>query len=176
MTTESILKTCQLLYSSHNLPIICFDNEENIIGYNCSCQEYKPVFHTLFKKATKEKNPSLVTGYAGLYGVIFVKNYDCTILTGPFVNKKVTNELLDSIIHTNNLDWSKKESLKEFIAGIPHFSYNRFLSFISLPFQQGRNLHHPAFQLCDQRFRNRKKIHRKDSTRRKYLLAWNIQS
>ena len=132
MTTESILKTCQLLYSSHNLPIICFDNEENISGYNCSCQEYKPVFHTLFKKATKEKNPSLVTGYAGLYGVIFVKNYDCTILTGPFVNKKVTNELLDSIIHTNNLDWSKKESLKEFIAGIPHFSYNRFLSFISL--------------------------------------------
>lgn len=132
MTEESILKTCELLYSSHNMPIICFDKNFEIIGYNCPYLGYKKVFQHIAKKVTDVSNPSLVTGYAGLYGSIKTDNGNYLILTGPFVNKKITEELFDSVIHENNLNWDEKELLKEFIVGIPRFSYNRFLNYIAL--------------------------------------------
>ncbi len=132
MTIKFILKTCELLYSSHNMPIICFDKQYSIIGYNCPYHGYEKVFSHIAKKVTDDCNPSLVMGYAGLYGAIVTNNGNYLILTGPFVNKKITDELFDSVIHEHGLDWDEKELLKEFICGIPRFSYNRFLSFISL--------------------------------------------
>lgn len=132
MTIKSILKTCELLYSSHNIPIICFDKHNKIIGYNCSYRGYEKVFLHIANKVAEDLNPSLVTGYAGLYGAIKAHNGDYLILTGPFVNKKITNELFDYVIHEHNLNWNERDLLKEFIAGIPHFSYNRFLNYISL--------------------------------------------
>lgn len=132
MSVKSILKTCELLYSSHNLPIICFDKNNNIVGFNCPYQGYEKVFQHIANKVTEDVNPSLVTGYAGLYGAIKTQNGNFLILTGPFVNKKITEELFDSVIHEHHLNLDEKELLKEFIAGIPRFSYNRFLNFVSL--------------------------------------------
>lgn len=132
MTQKEILKTCELLYSSYNLPILCFDDNGNILGYNCAYRGYEKIFRNIAKKATSEINPFLVTGYAGLYGVIKINGGRQFILTGPFINKKITEELFNSLIHEHALDWNEKENLKEFIGNIPHFSYNRFLNFIAL--------------------------------------------
>lgn len=132
MTKKSLLKICELTYSSHLLPIICFDKNINIIGFNCPYRGYEKVFKHIAKKVTDDINPSIVIGYAGLYGAIKTKDKNFLILAGPFVNKKITDELFNSVIHEHNLDWNEKDLLKEFIAGIPRFSYNRFLNFITL--------------------------------------------
>lgn len=132
MKQDTLLKTCELLYSSYNLPILCFDDNGEIIGYNCAYRGYEQVFRNITKKATSEINPSLVMAHAGLYGAIKINNGHQLILTGPFINKKITEELFNSLIHEHNLDWNEKENLKEFIGNIPHFSYNRFLNYIAL--------------------------------------------
>lgn len=132
MTIASVLKTCELLYASQNLPIICLGKNGNTLGCYCSYPGYEKVFQCVAKNVVGETNPSLITAYAGLYGTIKITSCNCLILTGPFVNKKITDDLLDSIIHKYGLDWNEKSLLREFIMGIPHFSYNRFLNFISL--------------------------------------------
>lgn len=132
METNFILKTCELSYAAYNLPIIYFDNDANILGYNCAYLDYEKVFRHIANKATFEHNPSLVSGYAGLYGAIKLKNNNGMILVGPFINKKISDDLFASLIHEHELDWNELDALKEFIFGIPRISYNKFLNFICL--------------------------------------------
>lgn len=132
MTQKIILKTCELLYSSYNLPILCFDDKHNVIGYNCAYRGYEKIFRNIAQKVTGGINPSLVMGQAGLYGAIKINSGRQLLLTGPFINKKITEELFNSLIHEHHLDWNEKDHLKEFIDSIPHFSYHRFLNYLAL--------------------------------------------
>lgn len=132
MTQKTILKTCELLYSSYNLPILCFDDKHNVIGYNCAYREYEKIFRNIAQRVTGEINPSLVMGQAGLYGAIKINSGRQLLLTGPFINKKITEGLFNSLIHEHHLDWNEKDHLKEFIGSIPHLSYHRFLNYLAL--------------------------------------------
>jgi YSIRK-targeted surface antigen transcriptional regulator len=132
MDTEYLLKTCELLYASYNLPIICFNDRKEVIEFNCSYLGYEKVFRHIADKVTDKSNPSLVSGYAGLYGAIQTTDGKILILVGPFKNKKITDGLLASVIHEHGLDWNELDSLKEFIDSIPRISYSKFLNFICL--------------------------------------------
>lgn len=127
-----MLKTCELLYASYNLPIICFNDKNEVIEFNCSYLGYEKVFRHIAYKVTGESNPSLVSGYAGLYGAIKTTDGKILILIGPFKNKKITDDLFASVIHEHGLDWSEIDLLKEFIGSIPRISYSKFLNFICL--------------------------------------------
>lgn len=88
MDTKYLLKTCELLYASYNLPIICFYDKNEVIEFNCSYLGYEKVFRHIANKVTGESNPSLVSDYAGLYGAIKTTDGQILILIGPFKNKK----------------------------------------------------------------------------------------
>ena len=132
MDTKYLLKTCELLYASYNLPIICFNDKNEVIEFNCSYLGYKKVFRRIANKVTSESNPSLVSGYAGLYGAIKTTDGKILILIGPFKNKKITDDLFASVIHEHNLDWNELDLLKEFFGSIPRISYSKFLNFVCL--------------------------------------------
>ena len=132
MDTKYLLKTCELLYASYNLPIICFNDKNEVIEFNCSYLGYKKVFRHIANKVTSESNPSLVSGYAGLYGAIKTTDGKILILIGPFKNKKITADLFASVIHEHNLDWNELDLLKEFFGSIPRISYSKFLNFVCL--------------------------------------------
>lgn len=132
MDTKYLLKTCELLYASYNLPIICFNDKNEVIEFNCSYLGYKKVFRYIANKVTSESNPSLVSGYAGLYGAIKTTDGKILILIGPFKNKKITDDLFASVIHEHNLDWNELDLLKEFFGSIPRISYSKFLNFVCL--------------------------------------------
>lgn len=132
MDTKYLLKTCELLYASYNLPIICFNDKNEVIEFNCSYLGYKKVFRHIANKVTSESNPSLVSGYAGLYGAIKTTDGKILILIGPFKNKKITDDLFASVIHEHNLDWNELDLLKEFFGSIPRISYSKFLNFVCL--------------------------------------------
>ncbi len=132
MDTKYLLKTCELLYDSYNLPIICFNDKNEVIEFNCSYLGYEKVFRHIANKVTGESNPSLVSGYAGLYGAIKTTDGKTLILIGPFKNKKITDDLFASVIHEHNLDWNELDLLKEFIGSIPRISYSKFLNFVCL--------------------------------------------
>lgn len=132
MDTKYLLKTCELLYASYNLPIICFNDKNEVIEFNCSYLGYKKVFRHIANKVTSESNPSLVSGYAGLYGAIKTTDGKILILIGPFKNKKIIDDLFASVIHEHNLDWNELDLLKEFFGSIPRISYSKFLNFVCL--------------------------------------------
>lgn len=132
MDTKYLLKTCELLYASYNLPIICFNDKNEVIEFNCSYLGYKKVFRHIANKVTSESNPSLVSGYAGLYSAIKTTDGKILILIGPFKNKKITDDLFASVIHEHNLDWNELDLLKEFFGSIPRISYSKFLNFVCL--------------------------------------------
>lgn len=132
MDTKYLLKTCELLYASYNLPIICFNDKNEVIEFNCSYLGYEKVFRHIANKVTSESNPSLVSGYAGLYGAIKTTDGKILILIGPFKNKKIIDDLFASVIHEHNLDWNELDLLKEFFGSIPRISYSKFLNFVCL--------------------------------------------
>ena len=53
------------------------------------------------------------------------------MLAGPFINKLITEDIVDSIIHEASLDWNEKDNLKQFLDSIPQYSYNQFLNLLS---------------------------------------------
>ncbi len=132
MTRKQLLKTCELLYASYNLPIVCFDEKREIVQFNCPYPGYEAVFRDLAKDVRGDRSPSLVSGCAGLYGAVVAKDGKTLLLIGPFKNRKTTDDLLASLIHEHGLPWEELGSLKSFLAGIPPISYNKFLSFLCL--------------------------------------------
>ena len=133
MTTEEIYKTCKLLHATHYLPIACFDKDDAPERLFCSYAGYGTVFSAMAKKAMEDETVSLVSGRAGLYGVIRVPQNGLLIVTGPFVNRHIDDELLDILLHDYQIAWEEREALKQFLLSLPRHSLNRFLNFRSFP-------------------------------------------
>ncbi len=132
MKRSSIFKGCELLYATYNLPMACFGPDNTIQKMYCTYPGYSGIFTTMAAQMPEEKSVSLLSGVAGLYGAIRVRESDILVLTGPFLNKPLTEELLDSLIHTHGLAWTEKSSLKQFLLTLPKYSLNRFLNFLAL--------------------------------------------
>lgn len=132
MTTEEIYKTCKLLHATHYLPIACFEKDDTPEHLFCSYAGYGTVFSSMAKKAMKNETVSLVNGRAGLYGVIRVSQNGLMIVTGPFVNRHIDDELLDILLHDYQIAWEEREALKQFLLSLPRHSLNRFLNFLAL--------------------------------------------
>ena len=132
MTTEEIYKTCKLLHATHYLPIACFEKDTAPERLFCSYAGYAPVFSAMAQKASKNEKVSLVSGYAGLYGVVRVPQNGLLIVTGPFINKHLDDALFDILLHDYQISWDERESLKQFLLSLPRHSLNRFLNFLAL--------------------------------------------
>lgn len=129
MTSERILNTCELLYATHFMPLTCKEGDK--ITVFCSYDGYKKVFADLAERA-KDKKVALLEGEAGLYGTVYVEQNDMFIMTGPYINKRIDDGMLDALIHRHSLDWEQKEDIKQFLLSIPHYSLNRFLNLLIL--------------------------------------------
>ena len=84
MTTQAILRTLELLYSTHELPVACFQENLSLLHAYCSCSGYAPVFSAMAGRAPDDQNISLVSGYAGLYGAVRIRGKaDISSSRGP---------------------------------------------------------------------------------------------
>ncbi len=132
MKRSFIFKACELLYATYGMPLVCFGSEGTIEKLLCSYSGYSTIFSDIAQQMPADKNVSILSGAAGLYGAIRIKGSDTLLLTGPFLNKRLTEELLDSLIHTHGMPWTEKADLKQFLLSLPQYPLNRFLNFIAL--------------------------------------------
>ena len=132
MTTQAILRTLELLYATHELPVACFQENLSLLHAYCSCPGYAPVFSAIAGRAPGDQDISLVSGYAGLYGAVRIRESGQLLITGPFLNKKPDEALLDTILHDYELPWEEREPLKQFLFSLPRYPLNRFLNFVVL--------------------------------------------
>ena len=127
MTKDRILTTCELLYSTHFVPMAVIDGGE--VELFCSYEGYKEVFKKLSESAKEGEKITLINGAVGLYGA--VKAGGLIVLAGPYLNKQ-TESGLDALIHRYELDIKERENLKQFLLSIPRCSLNTFLNFLVL--------------------------------------------
>ena len=86
MTTRTLLRTLELLHATHELPIACFQENSVLLRAYSSYQGYAPVFSAMAGRAPDDQNISLVSGYAGLYGAVRIRESGHLLITGPFLN------------------------------------------------------------------------------------------
>lgn len=127
MTRESIQTTCELLYSTHFVPMAVIDGDD--IELFCSYEGYKEVFKKLSESAKEGEKITLINGAVGLYGA--VRAGGLIVMAGPYLNKQ-TESGLDALIHRYELDIKERENLKQFLLSIPRCSLNTFLNFLVL--------------------------------------------
>lgn len=127
MTKDRILTTCELLYSTHFVPMAVIDGGE--VELFCSYEGYKEVFKKLSGSAKEGEKITLINGAVGLYGA--VRAGGLIVLAGPYLNKQ-TESGLDALIHRYELDIKERENLKQFLLSIPRCSLNTFLNFLVL--------------------------------------------
>lgn len=132
MTTRTLLRTLELLHATHELPIACFQENSVLLRAYSSYQGYAPVFSAMAGRAPDDQNISLVSGYAGLYGAVRIRESGHLLITGPFLNKKPDEALFDAILHDYELPWEEREPLKQFLFSLPRYPLNRFLNFVVL--------------------------------------------
>lgn len=132
MTAEEIYKTCKLLHATHYLPIACFTEDGASERLYCSYPGYGAIFSVMAQKAPKNETVSLVSGHAGLYGIVRIPQNELLIVTGPFVNRHIDDGLLDILLHDYQIAWEEREVLKQFLLSLPRHSLNRFLNFLAL--------------------------------------------
>ena len=155
MTEESLFKTCELLHVTHRQPIACYRKDKTLLQIFCSYPNYEKVFSSILKKSISEEK-SLVSGLVGLYGIIKISSLNMVLITGPFVNKKIDETVLDSLIHEYSLLSEEKEDLQKFLLSLPHHSLNRFLSFnTSSTRKRQRSL--PTTRICLRNYRRKSK-------------------
>ena len=127
MTKDRILTTCELLYSTHFVPMAVIDGGE--VELFCSYEGYKEVFKKLSGSAKEGEKITLINGAVGLYGA--VKAGGRIVVAGPYLHK-LTESGLDALIHRYELDIKERENLKQFLLSIPRCSLNTFLNFLVL--------------------------------------------
>ena len=75
---------------------------------------------------------SSLSGVAGLYGAVRLRENKLLVVTGPFVNKPLDDAVFDALIHDYGLLWEQKDALKQFLLSLPRRSLNVFLNFLAL--------------------------------------------
>lgn len=132
MNKIQTVKICETFYASHYYPIACFDDKSNLLGCFATLNGCEKLFDRVAKQNANEgKNPKIVYDIAGLYGCIKVNDNNHTVLIGPFVNRTITNDILDNIIKTAELQNVTRDELHQFVTSLPSYSYNQFLNLIT---------------------------------------------
>ncbi len=131
MTNQYLQKLCSLFYATHYYPLAIFDKDGRTRCVLCVYEPFSDIFEHNYKKLHSDGDfPTLVQSSVGLYGAIRVKKGGQTVLLGPFLNQATDESILDKIIHDAGLSWEEKEPLRQFLIGIPLYSYNQFLNLI----------------------------------------------
>ena len=124
MNEHAVFKTCELLYATHARPVAIFGEDGQPRRIFSSFPGFAPVFEAISRRAGEE-NVSLVSGVAGLYGAVRLRENKLLVVTGPFVNKPLDDAVFDALIHDYGL-------LKQFLLSLPRRSLNVFLNFLAL--------------------------------------------
>ena len=131
MTNKSLQKLCAYYCATHYYPLSVWGSAGRLLEVFCTYAPFAEIFaHNFRKLKNSDQNPRLVQSSVGLYGAIRVKNGGQTVLIGPFLNRSLDDVILDKIIHDAGLPWEEKGALRQFLSGIPQYSYNQFLNLI----------------------------------------------
>lgn len=129
MNNKFLIKTCELFYASHYFPIACFDNNENVLKSFAAFENFDKVFSCNLKKASSA-NPDIIYGVTGLYGLITVTGSNQKVIIGPYLNKPLSDQTLDSIICDAGIEPIERNPLSQYLSSIPKLTYNQFLNLI----------------------------------------------
>ncbi|MBR5423446.1 MAG: helix-turn-helix domain-containing protein [Clostridia bacterium] len=131
MTNKTLQKLCAYYYATHYYPLAVWGSAGKPLEIFCTYAPFAEIFaHNVRKLKNDDPNPRLIQSSAGLYGAIRVRNGGQIVLIGPFLNRGLDDGILDKTIHDAGLSWAEKEALRQFLAGIPQYSYNQFLNLI----------------------------------------------
>lgn len=132
MTDKKLLKSCELFYASHYFPLAVFDSKGKLIKSYSSYEKFSQVFDSNSDNALSvDTNPSIISGFSGLFGIIKINETEETLILGPYINKSLSDDVLNSIIRYSSLDWVEKDNLRNFLETIPKYTYNQFLNLLS---------------------------------------------
>lgn len=126
-TQKKLATLCDLLYSTHYLPIACF-SDGGQFHLSCSYGGLK----TVFDEVAKLIDEGIVDTSAGLFGAVRIGDGKLRVVTGPFLNKKPDDALLCAVIHDYSMNNDELPQLKQFMLSLPRYSFNRFLNFLAL--------------------------------------------
>ena len=126
-TQKYLAKLCDLLYSTHYLPIACFSGS-NMSHLACSYQGLGKIFEEVAGRI----DTGIMDTEAGLFGVVGIGKGTSRLITGPFLNKKPDADMASALMHAYSLDASELAPMKQFLLSLPRYSLNRFLNFLGL--------------------------------------------
>lgn len=126
-TQKYLAKLCDLLYSTHYLPIACFSGSD-MSHLACSYQGLGKIFEEVAGRI----DTGIMDTEAGLFGVVGIGKGTSRLITGPFLNKKPDADMASALMHAYSLDASELAPMKQFLLSLPRYSLNRFLNFLGL--------------------------------------------
>ena len=126
-TQKYLAKLCDLLYSTHYLPIACFSGSD-MSHLACSYQGLGKIFEEVAGRI----DTGIMDTEAGLFGVVRIGKGTSRLITGPFLNKKPDADMASALMHAYSLDASELAPMKQFLLSLPRYSLNRFLNFLGL--------------------------------------------
>ncbi len=127
LSQKYLSKLCDLLYSTHYLPIACFSGKK-LLHLSCAYAGMKPIFEDVAERYEE----GIADTKAGLFGIIKIGAGTLRIVTGPFLNKKPDVNMTEALSRTYSLDASELAPIRQFLLSLPHYSFNRFLNFMGL--------------------------------------------
>lgn len=130
MRKSQVIKSVEYLYGSFFLPTVLLGKGMKL-AYDPTGSGFGAIYQKVAAKA-KDAEVSFVEETAGLFGVIALKKAASVLVVGPFANKTTDASSIDQVIHEYGLPWEDKERLSGFLASIPSYSLNRFLSYMAL--------------------------------------------
>lgn len=123
---------CEFFYASHYIPIAIYTDGKQTACYSSLDKPLDLSFQIQPLLAASRKNPDVFTlPEQGQYGLIKVKNSRHMLLIGPVFSNSVTENTILSIAASNFMPQKDWETLGDFLASIPNYTYNQFLNMIA---------------------------------------------
>ena len=130
---KDLVSFCELFYSSHYLPIALFNkNGERVFSIssmNAQTVVCPAILDLLFKTPI---NPGIYSSpLLGSYGIIRINDAMMYVVIGPTFCCSITSEMIRNFMHQNSIEIQKENEVREFLEGLPQYTYNQFLNLLA---------------------------------------------
>lgn len=134
MIKAKVIKFCEMFYASHYIPTFIYDRDNNLVAQfsvnNDVAKVYNDVAATF--STTADDYPNIFSSAElGLYGILTTSDKKFYVVIGPTFNCEITEHILHSFIHANEIVWDKQDDIAQFLGSLPQYSYNQFINLLT---------------------------------------------